>query len=69
MAVGAVFALLDWMGVLAAAAARSHGMEAPEPRHDLLSPEWHDRASAVVRDGPAGATARAADSIERGEVR
>ncbi len=44
-------------------------MEAPEPRHDLLSPEWHDRASAAVRDGPAGATARAANSGPSGADR
>ena len=62
VSVGAVFALLDWMGILVAVAARRHGMEAPEARHNLPSPEGHDRDSADAPDGPAGATAPAAGS-------
>ena len=62
VSVGAVFALLDWMGISATVAARRQRMEAPEPRHDLPSPEWHDRHSEAVRDGPAGAAAPAAGS-------
>ena len=62
VSVGAVFALLDWMGVLAAAAARRHGTEAQEPRHGLPSPEVQDRGSAAVQDRPAEATASAAGS-------
>ena len=53
VSVGAVFALLDRLGVLAAVAARRHGMEAPEPRHDFPSPEWRNGDSAPVRNGPA----------------
>ena len=57
VSVGAVFALLDRLGVLAAVAARPHGMEAPEPHHDLPSPEWRNGDSTPVRNGPAEAPA------------
>ena len=77
LSVGAVFALLAWMGVAATAATRRHGMEAAEPRCDLPSPELHNRASAALQDRPARATAAAlgssgADRIhgpEPGQVR
>ena len=62
LSVGAVFALLTWMGVVAAAATRRHGMEAAEPRCDLPSPELQDRASAALQDRPARATTPAAAS-------
>ena len=39
MAVGAVFALLDRMGVLAPVTVRRHGTETSESRHDLRAPE------------------------------
>lgn len=44
--VGAVFALLDWMGVLAVTV-RRHGAETPESRHDLPAPESRRAADAV----------------------
>ena len=39
VSVGAVFALLERTGVLAAVTATCHGMDALEPRHDLPAPE------------------------------
>ena len=57
MSVGAVFALLDRLGVLVAVAVPRHPVEALEPRHDLPSRESRSGDSVPVRTGPVEAPA------------
>ena len=53
MSVGAVFALLDWVGVLVAGTVQRTGVEALEPRRDLSAPAWQDSGSASPHGLPA----------------
>ena len=71
MSIGAVFALLDRMGVLAAMTVRRHGMETPESRHDLPTPESRSSYASPARDDPAEVPAprdHAAGRVGAGEA-
>ena len=61
VSVGAVFALLERTGVLAAVTATCHGMDALEPRHDLPAPESRRGEAAPARGNPARVPALATD--------
>ncbi len=53
VSIGAVFALLDWIGILAAVAVPRQDVEALEPRHDLPTPESRRADAAPTRSNPA----------------
>ena len=61
VSVGAVFALLERTGVLAAVTVPRHGVEALEPRHDLLEPESRHGDAATARSNPAQVPTSAPD--------
>ena len=53
VSVGAVFALLDRIGVLAAVTVLRRDVEAPKPRHDLPAPELRSNNAASDCSDPA----------------
>ncbi len=55
VSVGAVFALLDRIGVPAAGTVQRHGVEALEPRHDLPASAWRSAGAAHARNNPTEA--------------
>ena len=61
VSVGAVFALLERIGVLTAVTVPRYGVEAFEPRHDLPTPESRRGDAAPTRSNPAQVPALAAD--------
>ena len=59
VSVGAVFALLERIGILTAGTVRRRDVETPEPRHDLPRPESLSGVAAPGRNDPAQGSARA----------